>query len=351
MLEKPNHASQKRLLNHISSRIGKIRAKTVFTKLVALLLLTACENGPEPVETWQHATTGSYEASLSEDGNFAIVSTVNHQAGYWDLSSNKLLFQWRHSDNPDSGIIASDISPDGSRAITADKQTFVIWNTTSGKPYGFWQTPDDISAVALSDKGRYVLLGLRSGKAIHIDMETGRRLEFTGHRIEPIASVDMSANGEWAFTGASDGRAILWNTQTGQPRFIFEHESRVTLVKLEADGRLAFSSGTRGNAFIWNLESGTERVRLALKPREYVISAAAFSKDGTQIATGAPGRDIVLWSTQSGGKLNQWKAATRDQWKPSGAIVWAIAFHEDGRHLITEASSGFGQKWLLQLTD
>ncbi|NVJ49101.1 MAG: hypothetical protein HWE13_00750 [Gammaproteobacteria bacterium] len=311
-----------------------------------VLILSSCDKGPEAVAKWPHAAVGMYEASLSDDGRLALVATVNHQASLWDLERNERLFDWRHNDNPDAGITATDLSPDGSRAITADNRTFVIWNTRSGKPYGYWQAPATITAVALADKGKYVLLGLVDGRAIHIDMETGRRLEFTGHRDNRIASVDMSANGLWAFTGAYDRRAVLWNTQTGLPRYVFEHESRVSQVRLEAQGRLAFSSGTRGNAVIWDLESGSERVRLALKPREYVISSAAFSTDGQLLATGAPGRDIRLWSTQSGALLQSWQAAVRNQWKPSGAIVWAVAFTADG-HLVSEASSGFGEKWLL----
>ncbi len=321
--------------------------KVVSICSVLLLLLAACDKSPPAVATWQHAAVGSLDASLSQDGRFALVSSVNHGAGYWDLEQNQLKFEWRHNDNPEDGITASDISPDGSRAITADKQTFVIWNTNNGKAYGYWEAPGEIASVALSDQARFVLLGLKNGKVIHIAMETGRRLEFAGHGKENIAAVDLSPNGEWAFSGGNDYRAILWNTRTGQPRYIFEHESRVTLVKLDTNGQQAFTSGTRGNAFIWDLNSGAERSRLALKPREYVISAAAFSPDGKQLVTGAPGREVVLWSTQNGSRLFTWKAKTREQWKPSGAIVWAVAFHIDGQHVVSEASSGYGQKWQL----
>jgi WD40 repeat protein len=284
-------------------------------------------------------------ASLSQDGRYALVSSVNHGAGFWDLEQNQLKFQWRHNDNPEDGITVSDISPDGSRAVTCDKRTFVIWNTNTGKAYGYWQAPEDITAAALSDKGRYLLLGLKNGKVIHIAMETGRRIEFTGHGKEPIAAVDLSPNGEWAFSGGQDYRAILWNTRTGQPRYIFSHQTRVTQVRLDTKGEQAFTSGTRGNAYVWDLTDGSQRSQLALKPREYVISSAAFSADGKLLATGAPGREVVLWETRSGQRLFSWKAKTRDQWKPSGAIVWAVAFDSEGKHVISEASSGFGQKW------
>ncbi len=316
--------------------------------VISVHFITGCDSTPESVATWQHSAVGTLDASISKDGRFALVSSVNHQAGFWDLEKNELLFQWRHNENPESGIIATAISPDGTRAITADNRTFVIWDTSSGKAYGYWEAPAQISAVALSDSGKHVLLGLRSGKVVHINMETGRRLEFTAHRVEPVASIDMSANGLWAISGASDGRAIVWNTETGKPTYVFEHDTRVTLVKFDSRGDLAFSSGTRGNAFIWDLTNGSLVTRLQLKPREYVTTSAVFSMKGDRIATGAPDKDIVLWSTRNGEKLGSWKAKTRDVWKPTGAIVWAVAFDADEQHLLTEASSGFGQKWSLQ---
>jgi len=331
----------------MTTKMKNVRYGHCLMVIFCAFWLISCEKSTPPVAKWQHAAVGLLDASVSRDGRFAVVSSVNHGAGYWDLEKNELLFEWKHNDNPEDGILSTDISPDGSRAITADKQTFIIWNTNHGKPYGYWQTPAEINDVAISDKGRHVLLGLSNGLVIYTDIETGRRIEFKGHGNEAILSVDISPNGLWAFSGGNDHRAILWNTQTGKPRYVFQHEARVTLVALEHSGSLAFSSGNRGNAVIWDLSSGAEKTRLALKPREYVISAAAFSSNGKLVATGAPGRVIRVWSTQNGAKLNEWKASTRNQWKPSGAIIWALAFHEDGQHLISESSAGFGEKWRL----
>jgi len=152
------------------------------------LLLAACQVEKESVAEWPHAAVGMLDAAISQDGRFALVSSVNFGAAYWDLDKNELKFQWKHDDNPNNSITAVNLSPDGSRAITADKETFIIWNTNSGKAYGYWKAPADIRSVALSNKGRYALLGLGDGRAIHIDMNTGRRLEFTGHRKEAVAS-------------------------------------------------------------------------------------------------------------------------------------------------------------------
>ncbi len=338
----------------------KKKFKTAIFLCFTTIFISSCDK-PIPAEaSWQHAAVGTLSASLSDDGRFSLISSVNHGIGYWDLENNALKFQWKHNDNPDEMIIASDISPDGSRAITADNRNFVIWNTNTGKAYGYWQAPDLIRSVALANKGQTLLLGLHNGLAIHLNIETGRRIEFSGHQVRTatslpgvenfasIASADLSANGLWALTGGHDYRAILWNTQTGQPRYIFEHKTRVTQAVLSKSGQFAFTSGTRGNAIIWNLKTGQQHTKLALKPREYVISAARFSSNDQWLATGAPGRDISLWDVKTGKLLKRWKAKTRNQWKPSGAIIYAVAFDASDEYLFTEASSGYGQKWRIQ---
>ncbi len=328
----------------ITHRITKIRLSLAFSGFLALFLM-ACGSGEKALEEAQHTAIGSLDAVISRDGKYAVVSSVNHGVGFWDLKKNKLLFNWKHSDDPQDGIIATNISPDSSRAITADSRNFTIWNTNSGKSYGYWRAPARIRAIAISNKGRYVLMGLEDGRAIHIDMNTGRRLEFTGHRQEAVASVDLSANGLWAFTGGADYRAILWNSKTGKPLRLFEHKTRVTKLKLSASGNYAFSAGTLGNAHIWSIKSGKEVARLDLKKREYVVASAAFSHHEKWLVTGAPGRDISLWDVKTGKRLKRWQVRKRQEGKPTSAIVYAVAFSEDDRFIYSESSAGYGEKW------
>jgi len=321
----------------------------LFTPFLGILLLSACTDAVKPIAKAEHAAQGVLAADISRDGQFAVVATVHSGVGFWDLKRNVLLYQWDHGDKGQGGITAVDISPDNSRVITADRRTFVIWNANQGFAYGYWQAPADIRDVAVSDKGRYVLLGLGDGRVIHIDMTTGRRLEFLGHGERAVSSVDMSPNGLWALSGGHDYRAILWNTKTGKPKRLFEHDSRVVKVVLDSKGQYAFTAGTMGNALIWDLQTGRQVSRLKLKPREYVIAAARFAHQKQWIATGSPGRLIKVWDILSGDLLYQFYASPRQQGKPSGAIVYALAFSEDDRRLMSESSAGFGEIWDLSV--
>lgn len=54
---------------------------------------------------------------------------------------------------------------------------------------GLWSISDGIIRdVAIASNGQQVLLGLSNGKAIYINLATGRRLEFLAHREKLILS-------------------------------------------------------------------------------------------------------------------------------------------------------------------
>lgn len=238
-----------------------------------------------------------------------------------------------------------DFSPDGHWVITADKKTYVIWNTATGRAIGYWTVESDIIDVAISNKSKYVLLGLEDGRALHINQRNQRRLEVVAHGYEPVAAVDLSPEGAIAVTGGGDHRVLVWDTQTGKEIAAYQHPSRVTLVALDSQAEKVFSADNKGGAFVWELRSGNKISRLRLKERQYIISAARFSNNATQLLTGSPGRTISIWDTLSGTRLNRWYAAKPGGWKPRGAIVYAVAFAGDGKSIVAEASNGVGQRW------
>lgn len=319
--------------------------------LTIILVVSAggCSDNEQALQSWEHAgSSGIYEASFSDDGRFAAVSTVTEGTGLWDLSRDQALYRWRHGDQDRQVILHMDFSPDAGHVITADERSYVVWDTSTGKALGYWTVGADITDVAISNKGRYVLLGLEDGRALHIDQKTRRRLEVIAHRNEPVTSVDLSAGGRLAVTGGNDHRAMVWDAKTGKEISAFEHRARVTLVALDPKARQVFSVDNRGGAFVWDAKSGRQQAQLGLKARQYIISAARFSADGAQLVTGAPGRSVTLWDAHTGIRLDHWRVPTAGGWTPKGAIVYAVAFAGDGRSILAEASNGHGRRWALR---
>jgi len=314
------------------------------TILSTLLLLAGCEPSSIPLSKTRHTIVATYDADISDDGVFSLVASVNHDAGYWDLDSNVLLYNWSHSTETDVGIIAVDISADGTRAVTATEKDMAVWNTSTGQNLGFYSLPDsDLRDIAISDAGNNLIMGLGDGRVIHLNLRTGRRLEFLGHG-EAINSVDISPNGRYVLSAGNDYRAIFWDSKTGQPLQTKKHNSRVVLVSLSRDGTRAFSSGIKADAFVWDLRSGEQISQLNLKKRQYVLTSARFSKDNQQLLTGAPSRQLVLWNANDGKSEKVIRVSSRNPNRPSGAIVYAVGFTQNG-DLLSETSAGFGERW------
>ena len=314
--------------------------------LFVLFFISGCEQSDIPLSQSRHTAVATYNADISDTGKYSLVASINHDAGLWDLEQDVLLYTWTHGDTEDD-IIGVDIATGDKFAVTATEKTMAIWDIASGKNLGFYELHEsDLRDIKLSSNGRNLVMGLGDGRVIHLDVQTGRRLEFVAHT-EAINRIDISPNGRYVISAGNDYKAIFWDAQTGQPLKTWEHQSRVILAALSRDGKYAFTSGILADAFIWDLVTGEQVSKLALDVRQYVLSSARFSADNAYLLTGAPSRELVLWEKDTGKALQVLLVSTRTKSKPSGAIVYAVGFNASGE-LLTESSAGWGERWALE---
>ena len=327
----------------------QVRCNKLYLALILPLLavlLTGCQpNNSKPIEQWQHAVEGAYAADIANNGKFSAVSSIHHGLSFWDLEKNALLFNWnQQQENSDNLVLAIDIADNNSHVLTANKQAFALWNTQTGESEGFYQVREsNIRDIALANNGRYVLIGKSNGVVVHVDMETGRRLEFLGHS-EKINAVDMLPNGRVAISGGNDFIAYVWDSESGQVIYQFNHPSRVTQVALDPKGRYAFTADSKKDAHIWNLETGKLVQSLKYTNRQEVFSSVRFSPEGDLLLTGAPTRKVSLWSIGTGNRLSSWRVTPRKDTRPAGAVVYSAAFR-DNNTIITESSAGYAEIW------
>ncbi len=315
--------------------------------LLATFLLGCQPTGDAPIERWQHAAEGAYAATISNDATLSVVSSIHHGISVWDLQKNALKFTWSQEQNSaDNLVLAIDISDNNSHALTANRESFALWNIETGLSEGYWKVREsNIRDIAVANNGNYLLIGKSNGTVVHVTMRNGRRLEFLGHT-EKINSVDMLPNGRIAISGGNDFIANVWDTQTGQVIYKFNHPSRVTKVALDPQGRYAFTADSKKDANIWNLKTGQLIQNLKYTNRQEVFSSVQFSPDGTQLLTGAPTRKISLWSIGTGDRIQSWRVTPRKDIRPAGAVVYSAAFR-DNNSIITESSSGYAELWQL----
>jgi len=329
-----------------------LKCNQIFHCFILLLLttaLSACKPSTNaPQQRWQHAVDGSYAGSISNDAHYSVVSSIHHGISLWDLEKNALKFNWAQQQNSaDNLVLAVDISNNNSHVLTASRENFALWNMNSGKSEGYWKVREsNIRDIAISNNGDYLLIGKGNGTVVHVSVDTGRRLEFLGHK-EKINSVDMLPNGRVAISGGNDFIAYVWDTVSGQVVYKFNHPTRVSKVAIDAKGRFAFSADSMKSANIWDLKTGKLISRLQGTKRHEVFSSVRFSNDGKTLVTGAASKKVSIWDVATGKRLNYWYVTPKESKRPTGAVVYSVAFR-DNSHILTESSSGYAELWKIQ---
>ncbi|MFC1503042.1 WD40 repeat domain-containing protein [Pseudomonadota bacterium] len=312
--------------------------------ILALILLSGCFFSGSEIKRWVLAPEGATSFSLSRDGRFALFNSAQQGIVLWDLQQNKRLADFGSQDPHHNTVLSSKISDNNRYAITATAQNFAVWDLAWGQSDGLWSISDGvIRDVDIANNGQHVVLGLSNGKALYIDLGTGRRLEFLAHR-EKVNSVAISANGQYALSGGNDYFAYLWDTRSGQILYSFEHTSRISRVALQRHGKLALTADGTNDIFVWDLTSGEKQAELAVRLRQQNLSSARFSEDGTRLVTGTPSRRVELWDSTTGKNLGRWEAAPLQDARPPSAVVYDVAITASGQ-VISGTSAGIAQAW------
>jgi len=306
-----------------------------------LLIISACSNQDEPETKWEHATEGALAAAISQDGSLALVSSSFNNLILWDLKTNAQKYRWQQGSQ--NLVLFTAISPNNKYAVSADKDSFVVWDIATGKSLTYTKVRESaIRDIVIANNGN-LLIGKVNGVVVHVNIFSGRRIEFLGHN-EKINSVALSPNGRYALSGSNDYTALFWDTKTAQVIHRFVHPSRISKVALDSSGKYAFSAGSKRQSSIWELKNGTEVSRLQYASRSRIFSAVSFSKDSTQLFTGSPGRLLNRWDSQTGKQLEQWKVTPRKDSRPVSSVILAISEATSGK-LVTESSSGYAEFW------
>ena len=333
-------------LNEASNQRCRALKKTILnvaSVLCVIFVLAGCFFKTQQLNQWQLADDTTSSLALSRDGRFSIAYSKQDHLILWDLLQNKQLAHLGAQDPSSSEVTRIRFSDNGLYAITATQMNFAVWELAWSQSLGLWSISDGtIRDLDVANNGEHVLLGLTNGKAIYVNVATGRRLEFLAHR-EKVNTVALSSNGRYALSGGNDYFAYLWDTQSGQALFQFEHQARVNRVALDRDGRWAFTSDAN-DAFIWDIKTGEKVSTLSTFLRQQVFSTARFSDDGQQLITGTPAGKVAVWDVASGKKRQGWSVEPNKESRPAIAVVYDATFTPNNS-IVAGSSAGIVQEW------
>jgi len=302
--------------------------------LCLLASLSSCMRASDPVHSTELAVQGLYNATLSDNAEFALIGSINHGASLWSVANKERLFNWNHKKGEFSQITEVGISPANDFALTASPLTMVLWDRVSGQGFNYWNAPSEILGVDLLPGGIYAALALVDHTATLFDVANGGVQRIYNHDGR-VNSVDTHLGRNLLLSGSDDFSAKLWNLNTGEQIFRWDMDEEVQLVKLSPDGSLAFAMAKYAQAATWNTATGEKTGEIPLGSsairRGKMLTAVSFSNDGQWLLTGTADRVIQLWQTSDMREIKRWETPRRNKASPTAAAVLALAFESNSR--------------------
>ena len=196
----------------------------------------------------------------------------------------------------------------------------------------------EFEAVRLSPDGKLVATGSRDGKAQIWDAETGgARGPAMVHR-GVVASVGFSRDGKRLITASEDKSVMIWSVETGRAiAGPLRHRDAVSWAGLTPDGTRALAVSADGAATIWDVDAG--KALFQLREDDEKVAVARFSRDGRLAVTGTFNGVARIWDAGTGAPV----AALFGHDKTKR--IHDAQFSPDGQRVVTTSADKTARIW------
>jgi WD40 repeat protein len=196
-----------------------------------------------------------------------------------------------------------------------------------------------VLAASLSPRGSPLAAALANGAVELWDLRDGHE-DQTLHSLphgEAIKSLAFSGNGDLLLT-RTDRTVRIWDVANGRLACpALDHSSSVLAAALSRDGKWVLTGATDNIARLWQTDTGAFVALLSHKQR---ISAVAFSPRGELALTGDALGVVQLWKVPSGD-------AAGPPLVHKG-VIQAAAFSPDGARIVTGTSLATVHVWQVE---
>ncbi|KAF9118994.1 wD repeat domain, partial [Mortierella sp. 14UC] len=150
-------------------------------------------------------------------------------------------------------------------------------------------------SVAISSSGRWVAAGGEDTvvRVWETDNHTGSpHATLRGHR-DVVNCVAFSPDNIYLASGGNDGTIRIWNIATSEEERVIEHGGSVKCLAYSPSGEQLASGGDDQHVRTWNVSTGD--IEAALEHRDSILSLC-YSKEGTQLWTGSADKKVNTWT-------------------------------------------------------
>jgi WD40 repeat protein len=309
------------------------------------------DRAPEEVARLQHQH-GVSGLVFSPDGSQIATHTSGLTFGFrqsvmlWDAATGNetVRLQHRHVVNSVS------FSPDSTRiaTVSGEHPTVRLWDPATGRELAQLRHGSSVDRAEFSPDGTRIIVLSFNRKASLWDAVAGREVTRIQHG-RPIVATAFSPDGTRLITFSTEGTARLWDTATGreQPwdartrlwdaatgreQPWTEHMARWVAAFSPDGSRLATASSDHV-VRLWDPASGQEMTRM---PHDNMVTMIAFSPDAGRLATASSDHVVRLWDPASGQEMTR---------MPHDNMVTMIAFSPDAGRLATASSDHVVRLW------
>jgi WD40 repeat protein/predicted Ser/Thr protein kinase len=202
------------------------------------------------------------------------------------------------------------------------------------QPHGLWP------AVAVSPAGNVVAVGCGNNVNSGAEGTTTLYDPATGQPRQSLPEsggvLTFSPDGKLLATGAWKNKIKLWNPATGEFVRELTNANLVTAMNFSPDGQmLAVCSATPNSTWIYDVATGAQQPAASGIP--CCAWGAAFSPDGTTLATAVTDETVRLWDVKSG---QQTACLLGHSYQVNG-----VAWSPDGKRLASNGTDGTVRLW------
>lgn len=289
------------------------------------------------VRSLSFSPKGRWLASSSSDGTVRIwdVTTGGQKLALSATATGANSVAW----SPDGHWLAASSKPAGSTAPGEVRRWRVEFDEY-GNP-GFTALPvmkghyRDVLTVAFSSDSKRLVSGGGTytgfGELLLWDVETGRHLATLHGHQRWVESAVFTKDGKSLISagGTQDlGELRLWNTDASGWKIADAHNAGINAAAWSRDGTTVATSSFDKSIKLWDAASG--KVKATLKGHAEHARTLAFSPDGRTLVSGGLDKTVRLWDL---GKNVEIKELARYQ-----KVVTSVAFSPDGKLLATTSA-------------